>query len=679
MMDFWSSAARWFRAACLIVLLSGIPIENLSKADSDIPQRRIGLPDRPTPSEKKRVDVADTSKTVRSLVISGNASFPERRIRALMQTDVWTDYDETILEKDFRAIEHFYRGQGYRFVRIDREQLSIKKFADGIYLGIAIDEGTIGEIKLSGNKKTRKEVILRELLFEVGDAYVAADKAESEQILRDKSYIGACRIDALWNAKSNTVTIHVNVTELLSPPIPFFDPALHSQGSTFLLGVRESNVFGSGHDTEVHYQRISEIGEKTKSLLTWKYRMPRVLNSHWNFDGAYIQKHEGDSWAVVVERPQYTLKSRWSTRFTLAESIGDFAWYEIDPISQKLQRTDRFELDVQKASGGIHHYFGDRERQNYIGIWATSLRSNYLLIEKLPDISSTASPSNRNIRLVGITVGRKRVTYHKTQFIQRMGREEIFFVGSESAFSLGYASPFYGSDRAEGYANLVGRSGWTLGQRILGSALIDISTYFTTYVENPLLQARTSWYYTDVFNTGNIYTVDKGFQKNGLVDFHQTFVAEFKTRLKFSGRGESQVLLGAADGLRGYANRQFSGEKMMLLRLESRTVWGGTLFRNLDKGVEAIATFIAKPFVKGRVNLGFILSTTIFTDIGYIWNGAHTFNLMDPKRSIGFGFRGGFAKISNTGIFRIEFALPLDAPTARSFKQMLVWGIESTF
>lgn len=623
--------------------------------------------------------LGNETSIVRSLVISGNNAFSEQQIRALMRTDVWSIYDETVLKADFEAITHFYREKGYRFARVDIEKISIKRFADGVYLGIEIDEGLIGKITLSGNEKTKQDVILRELLFEVGDVYIEADKEESEQILREKTYIGAAKIEAVWDAKFNTVVIHVNITELWSPPLPSFDPALNSQGGTFLLGIRESNIFGSGHDTEVRYKRVSEIGEKTKSLLTWKYRMPRVFNSHWNFDGAYIQRQEGDSWAVVLERPQYTLKSRWSAKFTLSEAIGDFSWYEMDPLSQSLARTDRFEVNLQGAAGTIRRYFGDRERQNYVGLWATSRRSKYVLIEKSPELPSVAAPSNRDIKLVGITVGRKRVAYYKTQFIRRIGREEDFFVGSEYAFSLGHASPLYGSDKAEGYVNLIGRSGWARGNHILGTTLIDVNSYFTSRIERSLLLARTSWYYTDVFNTGDIYTVDKGFRKNGFFDFHQTFVAEFKTEMQFRWRGESQVLLGAFNGLRGYDYRQFKGEKIMVLRLESRTVCGGTLFRKIDEGLAAVATFLVKPFTKRAVNLGLVLSATTFADTGYIWNGQDTFNLTAPKRSVGFGLRGGFAKISNAGIFRVEFAFPLDAPSSPSIKQMLFWGIERTF
>lgn len=656
--------ARSFWTMCLVVLFSVSGQVEISSETG-------------TAAQRERVALQDEANTVRSIVISGNRSFSEQQIRSLMKIDVWSVYDETALKSDLEAVTRFYRANGYRFARVDETNVSVKQFVDGVYLGIEVDEGTVGEITLSGNEKTKTDVILRELLFEVGDVYVEADKEESEQILRDKSYIGAARIETSWNANTNSVSVQVNITELWSPPLPSFDPALNSQGGTFLLGIRESNVFGSGQDIEARYQRISEVGEKTKSLLTWKYRVPRVFSSHWNFDGAYIQKREGDSWGVVLERPQYTLKSRWSAKFSLSEATGDFAWYEMVPLSDKLEATDRFEVNLQGVSGRIRRYFGDRERQNYIGIWATSRRSRYELIEKR--YASTADPSNRDIKLVGVTVGRKRVTYYKTRFIRRMGREEDFFAGSEYAFSLGQASSLYGSDRTETYANLISRSGWTGGDHILGTILIDIGAYFTTRVERSTIQAQTSWYYTDVFNTGEIYTVDKGFRKNGFFDFHQTFVAQFKTALEFGWRGESQVVLGAFNGLRGYDYRQFHGEKMMVLRVESRTVCGGTLFRKIDDGIEAVATFIAKPFIKRAVNLGLVISATAFTDVGYIWNGHHTFNLAEPKRSVGFGLRGGFAKVSNAGIFRVEFAFPIDDPSEPVLKQMIFWGIERTF
>ncbi len=647
-----------FRIFCICLFFFILLNPSLSLGVGELPEQK---------------EVASEGNTVRSLVITGNHSLPDYQIRALMKTDVWALYDEAVLHQDFEAIEQFYREKGFRFARVPKEQFTVKKFSDGIYIGIVIDEGLIGQISVSGEEKTKTEVILRELLFEVGDVYTEADKEESERILRQKAYLGDTKIHAGWNEQQQTVSVNVIVVDLLPTLLPALDPSqyLNSERRYLFAQIRESNLFGSGQGVQLRYERVSEGDDKTRSRFWGKYEVPRVFESRWNFDGEYIQKREGDSWVVLLERPQYTLKSRWSASFGLSESVDEVSWYESG------KKTDIFERNVHGASGSVRRYFGGRQQQIYVGLWTVSKRSKYLLIGKSG--ASAAAPVNRDIKRVGFTVGRKHVAYHQTRFIRRMGSVEDFFVGSQYGLSIGHASPLYGSDRSESSVELALYSGWLQGDWLLGTSEVALSTNFTSRIERPIFQARTSLFYTDVFNTGDMYTLESGFRDNGLFDFHQTFVAQFKTEMQFGWSGESQVFLGTFNGLRGYTYRQFNGEKMMLLSLESRTVLGGTFFRGLNQGIDAIATFCVRPFIKNEVNLGLVLSATAFADIGYIWNGKRTFNLSEPKRSVGFGIRGSFTRVSGAGIFRIELAFPFDAPAPPSLKPKIAYGIERTF
>ena len=662
MIDF-RSAARAFGTLCLIALFS----ISISVA---------------TGSQDKTTGSGAESNTVRSLVIKGNAAFSEQQIRALMRTDVWSIYDESVLESDFEAIRRFYEENGYRFARIVESQNYVKQFEDGVYLGFEIDEGIIGKITVSGNTNTRENVIRRELLFQEGDVYIEADKTESERILRQKPYIGSANIVPQWNAGSETVTLHVSITDLWSlkgafDPLPLVAP----EGGKFLIAGTDFNLLGTGHFTQFRYEGVIEPEEETRHFIRGRYQMPRLLNSYWNFDGEFTQRLEGNTWtsflerpqySFLLERPQYTLKSRWSARLQVSELNNPRRWYE------KSVKTDIFERNLQTASGTILRYFGDRERQNYIGISAESHRSRYVRVETFGE--SQAAPSNRDIKSVGIIVGRKRVAYHKTRFHRKMGQEEDFFTGSQYALSIGYASPLYGSDKSESYARFIGISAWRRGRRILSTTLIDLSTNFTTRIERSKIQLQTSWHYIDVFNTGNdIYTVDKGFRKKDFFDFHQTFVAQFITEMQFGWSGEDQVILGSDNGLRGYDPQQFDGEKMMLMRVESRTLCGGVLFSKIDAALGAVATFIVKPFIKRSVKVGLVLSATAFADVGYIWNGKRTFKLSEPKRSIGIGLRGSFSRVSGPSIFRIGLAFPLDVPFASAFEPRFFYGFNQTF
>ena len=213
--------------------------------------------------------------------------------------------------------------------------------------------GIIGKITVSGNTNTRENVILRELLFQEGDIYIEADKAESERILRQKSYIGSANIVPQWNASSETVTLHVDITDLWSlkgafDPLPLVNP----EGGKFLIAGTDFNLLGSGHFTQFRYEGVIERAEKTQHFIRGKYQMPRLLNSYWRFDGEFTQRLEGNTWtsflerpqySFSLERPQYSLKSRWSASLKISESNNPRRWYENG------LKTDIFERNLQNS------------------------------------------------------------------------------------------------------------------------------------------------------------------------------------------------------------------------------------------------------------------------------------------------------------------------------------------
>ena len=296
---------------------------------------------------------------IRNIILSGNEAFSDEQLIALMETQVEKDYDEAVLKKDFERILNFYRKNGFPFVRIDEKQLRIRKFPEGVYiLTIPIDEGTIKKINVMGNTRTRDSVILRELLFEVGDIYTVEDELESERILRRKTYLGTAEVDAAWDEETMGVQITVVVTDLWTL-IPAMDvPAFSNDSSNFFVQLADSNVFGSGNFARFRYQRVDEEGEKSRSLILSRYMIPRLFESHWVFDGKYTQKREGDSWEVRLGRPQYSLKTHWSADFRMSASFDEIRWYEGG------EKTDIFERNSQFHSGKVSRIFGDRHPPN---------------------------------------------------------------------------------------------------------------------------------------------------------------------------------------------------------------------------------------------------------------------------------------------------------------------------
>lgn len=612
---------------------------------------------------------AEQKNLVRSVFVRGNRSFKQKHLLGLMQTKSGKPYNIDKLKEDTKNITQFLHGKGYIYAKVSVKPIRIQD-EDGVFIRIEIDEGVIGDIILTGNTKTKDSIILRDLLFQEGDVFVEADRKESERIISQKPYIGAAKIEAALDEETRKVNIHVSVTEFFSIT-GAFDPGFNSQTGYFLTQIRESNLFGSGQRGEISYERITELEEKPRGLITLRYRLPRLINTHWNFNGEYIQKREGDSWGVEIERPQYSLKSKWSAKFGISEQINLIRWYEDG------KRTDLFEQTLHRSSGNILRYYGDRHHQNHIGLWLDSYDTSFVPLER--SFGSEAAPLNRNIRRIGVILGRKNVGFYQTRFLRRMGRDEYFITGSIYNVSIGYSSPIFGSDRRESYAALSFDSGWVSRNKFFGTAYIAYITSFTNKLDRSIVESRWEMFLKDVFNTGDIYRVDTGFRENGLFDLQQTFVAKYRTQMQFGWSGQSQVILGSANGLRGYGPRQFSGEKMMLLSLESRTLCGGSFFKYLNDRLTQAATYVSKPFIRNRtVDLGLVLSLTVFADFGYVWDSYSSFRYKDVKRSVGFGFRGSFAR-SDAGIFRFELANPLDYPFTATFQPQLFYGLEREF
>ena len=565
---------------------------------------------------------------IRNIILSGNESFSDKQLIALMETQVGKDYDEAVLKADFDRILNFYRKNGFPFARIDEKQLRIRKFPEGVYiLTIPIDEGTIKKITVIGNTRTRDSVIIRELLFEVGDIYTVEDELESERILRRKAYLGTAEVEAAWDEEMLGVWITVIVTDLWTL-IPALDvPAFSNDSSNFFVQLADSNVFGSGNFARFRYQRVDEEGEKPRSLILSRYMIPRLLESHWVFDGEYTQKQKGDSWEVRLGRPQYSLKTHWSADFRMAASFNDENWYNDGKLTATAERRSQFYF------GNVSRIFGDRHRQIELSLWTSSLQKRYTEIQKLGP--SNAEFRDRDINMIGVSLGRREVDFIRTRFLNRMGRVEDIGVGHVYSASIGYASPLYGADRSDVSLNLLFGLSQARRDRLFLQGQTDLRLWES---------------FSDLIWNATLKLVRKDL-------FYQTFAAQISTIMEFGLSGESQVSLGGLNGLRGYGPRRFDGEKAVLLNLESRTIFRGGIFRTIS------------PWI--------VFGSALFVDVGYVWRGEQL-DLREPRRSVGFGIRASIPKLSGSRVYRLDLAYPLDDPE-KSSKPVLTYGIGHLF
>ena len=563
---------------------------------------------------------------IRNIIVTGNEAFSSEKILSLMQSQVGDDYDPDLLRQDFEWIASFYQMHGFQFARVDTEQLVLLTFSDGVYLRIYIDEGIIGKITVKGNERTKSYVIRQELLFEVGEVYIQDDELESERILRRKPYLGSAEIIATRDPETNLILIDVEVTDLWTF-FPALDvPAFSKDKTGFLVALSDSNVLGSGDSARLRYQQIREEGEDPRHLISGLYRVFRLFDSHWEFDGVYTQKREGISWEASLKRPLYSLQTRWSAEFTAAESVDEARWYE------QGVKTAVFTQSRQSESGQIIRSFGSRRRQTQIALWMVSERTNFNEIERSP--SSTVNFQDRNTKIIGVSLGHRKVNFIRTRFLNKMGRVEDIGVGYGYGVSIGRAHPFYGADRRETRVSLLLNASQAYQDLLFVNGSAGVTTRFVAHEEeDSVFQASI-----------------KAVRKN--LFLRQTLAARISTEMQVGLEGQQQVLLGGNSGLRGYDPRQFSGTKKIRLNLESRAIfWEHSLI---------------------------VIGSAIFADVGYIWTG-DTSDIGIPRRSVGFGLRLGLPKLSGSRVYRADLAYPLDGPEKPSLIPVFTYAIGHAF
>jgi len=126
---------------------------------------------------------------VRFVELRNNQTFEDRDLRGGLQLTEKAVYRPTLLAEDHNFLLNYYKIRGYQEVKITLEIVPATEGSD-IQLIYNIEEGqlhSIGEILISGNKRTPDSFIRRELIFSEGDPVNMEKMILSQKKLYDLS------------------------------------------------------------------------------------------------------------------------------------------------------------------------------------------------------------------------------------------------------------------------------------------------------------------------------------------------------------------------------------------------------------------------------------------------------------------------------------------------------------
>ena len=452
---------------------------------------------------------------------------------------------------------------------------------------------------------TREEVVRRELWFAEGDVVDAAMAEEFERNLRALGLFAEAHARLVPTGVAGEVDLEVTTSDRLS--ITFGGGASFVGGVTGVrAAIGESNLLGYGNRLVGSFAESSD-GEYRGTL---SYSDLHVLDT-WHTGGVRLSRtDDGDSIGLEVRRPFKHLADPRSYGVAIAhDELATDYFRAGDSLAEVPELRSSLAADVLWASG-------PREHRDKLGFVVTATQRDYEPARGVlaPTIRV---PGDTDSVFLGPTWSTRWIQgFRKVSSVDTLDFVQDVVLGTSLAATVGARWRDEEGRGAELQPEVSFDASW---------AAAPVAHLLT----NLAVRGGGRW-----AGPGDATWSAGGTARAFVLLADRDTLATF---LDFDAIEESQDLpveltLGEDNGLRGYGARQFAGTRRLRAIVENR----------FDTGLE-VAT----------LRLGLVA----FADFGR--TGADG-DLGPTYRSVGAGLRIGSRPLLGDGVFRIDFARPLD-------------------
>ena len=200
-----------------------------------------------------------------TLTLSGNQHFSVDEIRDQLGIKEGKFFTQVALEQGIERIQILYSEHGYPKVEIAPKNIRLLPETSTINFELNIREGAqvkIGEVKVSGLKKTKTKVALREIHVKPNDNFKQRDIDTSYRRLRNLGYFYQVNPNVLEAGETeDRINFHARVTEArtgqLNGVVGYAPPDSDTDAAPQLTGVfeaRETNLLGTGRQVNFYWK-----------------------------------------------------------------------------------------------------------------------------------------------------------------------------------------------------------------------------------------------------------------------------------------------------------------------------------------------------------------------------------------------------------------------------------------
>ena len=199
------------------------------------------------------------------VTLAGNERFAEAEIRDQLGLRQGKLFTPVALEQGIERIQTLYSEYGYPKIEIAPKDFQFSAETGSVDFQLNIREGAqvqIGEVKVSGLKKTKTEVVLREIPVKPNRRFDQRDIDASYRRLRNLGYFYQINPNVLEaGATEDKINFHAHVTEAktgrVSGVIGYAPPDSEADAAPQLTGVleaRETNLLGTGRQVSFYWK-----------------------------------------------------------------------------------------------------------------------------------------------------------------------------------------------------------------------------------------------------------------------------------------------------------------------------------------------------------------------------------------------------------------------------------------
>lgn len=464
---------------------------------------------------------------------------------------------------------------------------------------------------------TRPGVIEQQLLFRSGDPYSRRVLDETERNLRKLRFILDPEIHIV-GYRDGLVDLEIVTREVwtTNPGISF-----GRSGGENSAGVEleELNVLGLGKQLFFDY---SNDVDRSTYIVRW--HDPGIFGSRWTSTIALRDSDDGTGQSLELDRPFYSLDSRWSAHMGLDRNQAVERVYRLgEPVAGYGVEYDAAELSFGSSQG---------LRGRWARRWIAGFRQDRSAFSPAADMAMPPTPpSDRALDHLFVRMEAVEDDFETTRNRDQIGRVEDLQFGLQYSLELAMAAPPIGADRSSALLRAEGGRGFRLGR----DAALFIGGSAQTRIE------RGSFADSRVSAALRFYrpTGPKG-----------TLFALLSAEAGHALDADHEMTIGGDSGLRGYPLRYQAGSGRALLTVEQRMYSSRSLWRLADIG------------------------GAVFFDAGRAWGRAPLGSSPDHGilRNVGFGLRLASRKTGLANVVHIDIAFPLDGPSSLDQAQFLV-------